>query len=105
MGHLHGLIAGVLAVLLLGANNAPSVLLTGELTLVRVWAAVLAIALNMLLGFLLKASHPPAAATTLLFALGGLKPTVHDGLTVTIGVLIIAVLGEGVRRFRLGQIK
>lgn len=101
MGHLHGLVAGIIAVLLLGASAAPPVLSTGELTPVRVWAAVLAVALNMLSGFVLKASHPPAAATTLLVALGGFKPTWQDAVTVMIGVLIVAIVGEALRRFRL----
>ena len=47
-------------------------------------------------------SHPPAAATALLVALGGFKPTVRDTLTVIIGVLIVAKIGEVVRRVRLG---
>lgn len=101
VGHLCGLAAGLLAVMVLGAATAPPVLATGELTPVRVWASVLAIALNMLLGFLLKASHPPAAATTLLISLGGFKPTVSDATQVVIGVLIVASVGEILRRIRL----
>lgn len=101
VGHLHGLVAGLFAVLILGANLAPPVLSTGELTPVRVWASVLAIGLNMLFGFLLKASHPPAAATTLLVSLGGFKPTWQDVITIVLGVLIVAITGELLRRFRL----
>jgi hypothetical protein len=55
----------------------------------------------MLLGFILKASHPPAAATTLLVALGGFKPTWQDAATVMIGALIVAIVGEMLRRFRV----
>ncbi|MUG91415.1 hypothetical protein F7734_02485 [Scytonema sp. UIC 10036] len=95
MGHLLGLSAGFLAVVLLGARDAPAVLSTNQLVPVRVWASVLAIALNMLGVLFLRASHPPAAATTLLVALGGFKPTVQDALTIMIGVLIIATIGEG----------
>lgn len=100
VGHLSGLAAGLLAVALLGAATAPPVLSTGELTPVRVWASVLAIALNMLLGFVLKASHPPAAATTLLVSLGGFKPTISDVTHVIIGVLIVAIVGEILRQVR-----
>lgn len=103
VGHLLGLGAGLLAVTLLGTGDAPPVLSTNQLTPVRVWGAVLAIALNMLGGLLLRASHPPAAATTLLVAFGGFKPTVHDTLTVIVGVLIVATVGEGLRRIRLGK--
>lgn len=105
VGHLCGLLSGILAVLLLGATTAPSVLSAHELTPVRVGASVLAIALNMLTGLILKASHPPAAATTLLVALGGFKPTVQDSLTVMIGVSIVAIAGEVLRRFRLGELR
>ncbi|GAA6619515.1 HPP family protein [Scytonema sp. NUACC26] len=103
VGHLLGLGAGLLAVKLLGADNAPSVLGTAQLAPVRVWAAVLAGMLNMLAGLLLNASHPPAAATTLLVALGGFKPNLHSVVIIIIGVLIVAVGGEMLRRFRLRQ--
>lgn len=103
VGHLIGLGTGLLAVFVFHANTAPSVLGTGEMTGVRVGAAVLAVTLNMLLGILLHASHPPAAATTLLVSLGGFKPTIHDALTIVSGVVIVAVVGEGFRRWRLQQ--
>jgi CBS-domain-containing membrane protein len=103
--HLHGLVAGFLAVWLLQANAAPAVLSNGDLTAPRVWASVLAVALNMLFGFLLKASHPPASATTLLIALGGFKPTFHDALTIMIGVIILAIAGELLRQIRLGRLQ
>lgn len=101
VGHLLGLGSGLLAVALFGANQAPSVLTTGALTTPRVWAAVLAVILNLFLVLLLKASHPPAAATTLLVALGGFKPTLHDVITVIMGVLIVATAGEILRQVRL----
>ena len=103
VGHLIGLCTGLLAVFLFQANTTPSVMGTGEITRVRVAAAVLAVTLNMLFGILLHASHPPAAATTLLVSLGGFKPTIHDSLTIVIGVIIIAVVGEGFRQWRLQQ--
>jgi CBS-domain-containing membrane protein len=103
VGHLIGLCTGLLAVFLFHANTAPSVMGTGEITGARVAAAVLAVTLNMLFGILLKASHPPAAATTLLVSLGGFKPTLHDILAILIGVAVIAIAGEGFRRWRLQQ--
>jgi hypothetical protein len=48
----------------------------------------------------LKASHPPAGATTLLVALGALK-TQTDLVNAAIGILAIAVFGEILRRLRL----
>lgn len=101
VGHFLGLGAGYLSVALLGAQTAPAVLLTHQLTSIRVGAAVLAVTLNMLGGLLLKASHPPAAATTLLVALGGFEMNVHGALTVVAGVIIVATAGEALRRIRL----
>jgi hypothetical protein len=101
MGHLLGLAAGFLSVALLHAAAAPPVLSTHHLTAVRVWAAALAVGLNMLGGILLNASHPPAAATTLLVALGGFEMTLQGTLTVVAGVIIVAIAGEALRRVRL----
>ena len=64
---------------------------------VGVWAAVLSAVLTMLGLSLLKASHPPGAATMLRVALGGFDPNWHTAVTIVAGVLIRAVLGEGVR--------
>jgi hypothetical protein len=49
---------------------------------------------------LLRASHPPAAATTLLVALGSMQ-TVDKALKIFIGILILVVLGEAVRQLRV----
>ena len=100
VGHLVGLASGVAAVLLLGADEAPGVLATGELVPVRVGAAVLSGVLTMLGLGLLRASHPPAAATMLLVALGGFPPTWTSAGTILAGVLILALLGEGARALR-----
>ena len=48
-------------------------------------------------------THPPAAATTLLVALGGFKTTTHDALTAIFGVVFVATVGEMLRRDRLGK--
>ncbi len=56
------------------------------------------------MGIALRASHPPASATTLLIALGGFQPTVHDLLTIVIVVCIVALIGEFLRRVRLGRV-
>ncbi|MBI3803108.1 MAG: HPP family protein [Nitrospirae bacterium] len=66
-------------------------------------AAVLATGLMLLGVLLLRASHPPAAATTLLVALGGFKVSLHTLTVVVSGVLIVALVGEGLRRLRLGS--
>lgn len=100
VGHLIGLGAGLLAVVLLGASNAPAPMATGQLVPVRVGASVLAAVLAMPALALLRASHPPAAATMLLVALGGLPPTARTVASVAAGTLILATLGIGSRALR-----
>jgi hypothetical protein len=100
VGHLVGFAAGAVAVLLLVDPGAPSVLADKELVPGRVWAAALSGVLTMLGLSLLKASHPPAAATMLLVALGGIAPTWRGAGLVVAGVLIVAGIGEGVRYLR-----
>ena len=100
VGHLVGLAAGMAAVLLLGASDAPSVLADKEMVQVRVGAAVLSGALTMLGLSLLRASHPPAAATMLLVSLGGIGTSWRGVGVFAVGVLIVAILGEGVRFLR-----
>ena len=102
-GHLGGLAAGFLAVVATGAVDAPVVLQTGVLTTPRVMAAVIAVALTVLLGIVLRASHPPAAATTLLVALGSVA-TLDRAIAVAAGVLLLAAGGELLRRMRLERI-
>lgn len=104
VGHLVGIAAALFAVSVVGAVNAPPVLPTHHLTAVRVWAAVIAITLDRLFAMMLKATHPPSAATTLLIALGLLRTTRHDVLVVVAGVLIVAVFGEVIRWFRFGAL-
>jgi CBS-domain-containing membrane protein len=87
-------------VALLHADRTPPVVSTGILTVLRVLAAALAVALTLAVSTLLRASHPPAAATTLLVALGSFQ-TRNDALTVIVGVLILAVLGEIARQIRI----
>jgi hypothetical protein len=45
----------------------------------------------------LKAQHPPAAATTMLITLDGLKPDWETVLAIVVGVLLVATLGEAAR--------
>jgi hypothetical protein len=101
-GHLVGLAAAIAAVMALGAQTAPNPMETGELSAVRVAAATVAILLTASGMILVRASHPPAAATTLLVALGAIAgpPAI---LATIVGVLIVAIAGELVRRYRLDR--
>ncbi|MFL5755152.1 MAG: HPP family protein [Chloroflexota bacterium] len=100
VGHLGGLIAAVVGLLVFGAFGAPTLFADKVLDPGRAGASVLAIALTVLVGILARASHPPAAATVLLVTLGGIR-TFEDGLNLVIGVVIVTALGELVRRIRL----
>jgi CBS-domain-containing membrane protein len=97
-GHLSGLAAGYVAVYVTGAVHAHSVTGADKLTMVRIMAASLAILLSMLLQHAVKARHPPAEATTLLIALGAMEPTIRSAFILFIGILLVTLLGEGVRR-------
>ena len=103
VGHLLGIAAGVAAVLILAASAEPSVLASHQLFPRRVWASGLAIALTLLFQLLLRANHPPAAATTLLITLGGFGTSSKDITVIVVGVLIVAIAGELLRRLRLAQ--
>jgi hypothetical protein len=100
VGHLIGLMMGFVAVAVCAASTLPSPLLDHVLTLPRVWASALALLLTLLAALLLKTSHPPTGATTLLVALGAIRTT-EDAINAAIGVFLIASLGEVLRRIRL----
>jgi hypothetical protein len=99
-GHLIGLGAGFLAIYLLHARMEPNVMAGGTVSAGRVWAAALAATLTTLLSLLLKAGQPAALATTLLVSLGAMQ-TGRDAVSIIAGTLILIVIGEPVRRFRL----
>jgi CBS-domain-containing membrane protein len=103
VGHSIGLSSAFLVVILLKADHAPPALSADEIAPVQVMAATISIGLAMFLMRLCHASHPPAAATTLLIALGSFKPTVRDAVIIMTGVLIVALIGEGIRWIRLRQ--
>jgi CBS-domain-containing membrane protein len=99
VGHAIGILGGFAAVALTGAASAPTVLGDHQLVAVRVLAAAIAMAITILGCELARASHPPAAATTLLVALGSIA-TLQQSLVVLTGVLFLAVMGEVLRIVR-----
>jgi hypothetical protein len=99
VGHTGGLLGGFAAVALFGAASAPTVLGDHQLVPVRVATAALAIGVTIALGFILRASHPPAAATTLLVALGSIA-TADQALLVLGAVVVTAAVGELLREVR-----
>ena len=104
VGHLCGLVAGFLGVWLANAWAQPVAMVDHVLTPPRVLASVVAIALTVLVGALLRASHPPAAATTLLVSLGSLR-TIEDSVSLMSGVVVLAIVAALLRDLRLPRVR
>jgi CBS-domain-containing membrane protein len=100
VGHLIAVASGFLVVALIGADDAPSLFVTHHLVGIRVLASAVALGLAIAGELLLRASHPPAAATVLLITLGGFSVSVHSAVTIMVGVVLLALLGEPLRRLR-----
>jgi HPP family len=100
VGDLIGLGEGFLALSVLNAWSGPNVLATGNVSSVRLGAAIIAVILTTFFTLVLKAGQSAALATTLLVSLGSVQ-TKQDALAIIAGVLLIAALGEPIRRFRV----
>ncbi|HEU4697813.1 MAG TPA: HPP family protein [Gemmatimonadales bacterium] len=101
VSHVVGMAAAFFAVWLFGVADAPSVFAAHAVSAGRVGAAVLAVALGTYLEMRLHAHHAPAAATTMLVALGSFPATLHSALMIVVGVLVVAAAGEAGRRLHL----
>ncbi len=95
VGHAIGASAGFAALFLCGAQHMPSALTAEATPISRVAATALAVGLTVALQLKLEAKHPPAAATTMLVTLGGLKPEWRTVWALVIGVGLVAGLGRG----------
>lgn len=91
IGHFVAVVAGGISLAIFGLLDDPSVLVEG-VTLARVGAAALSVALVGAVLLLLRASHPPAGATVLIVSLGLLK-TPGEMLALMAGVVILTVVG------------
>lgn len=100
VGHLAAIGCAYLALLILNATGAPSVLVAAKISLPRVWASALGLAMLSLVQPQLKAYHPPAAATLLLVTFGAYRMTGRTPLALMAGVVLVAVLGELLNRLR-----
>ncbi len=103
VGHFVAIGSGFTAVALLGAWNAPIVNAHSAIATVRLWTAVIAVVLTVFLNLLLRSGQPAALATALLISLGPFQ-TAYSALWLTVGVLIVAVIGEPIRRIRLNAL-
>jgi CBS domain-containing membrane protein len=91
IGHTVGVLAGALSLAIFGLLHSPSVYVAG-ITVGRVCAIALAVALTGGVLRMLRAAHPPAGATTIIVA-SGLLHTPRQMLDVLIGVLLLTIAG------------
>lgn len=94
VGHLVGVAAGYLALVVTGLTDHPPALDEG-LTGARVVAACLSVALTALVLQAVRCPHPPAGATTLIVSLG-LLARPGQLVTVLLSVLLVTVVAAGV---------
>jgi len=98
VGHFIALGAGFLSLWLLDAWNSPKVAMAGFVASPRIWASVVAVVITTAVTLALRASQPAALSTTLLISLGSMQRG-RDAGAIVIGVLLLAVLGEPVKRY------
>jgi CBS-domain-containing membrane protein len=99
VGHLSALLCAWLVVVLVGASGTSGSM--AEISVARVWASAMAIAVMTLVQPPLRAFHPPSAATALLVTLGAYHLTWKNSLSMMGGVVIVALMGEWFQRIRL----
>jgi CBS-domain-containing membrane protein len=99
-GHAIGVIAGFAALYLFGAQATPTVIGGASLCWERVAATALAVAATVGAQSAVSAQHPPAAATTMLITLGGLRPGWGGVLSIAAGVSLVATFGAIVQFWR-----
>ena len=96
IGHLVAVLAGALSLALFGLLDDPSVLVEG-VTPARVGAGTLSLALTGTVLLLLRSSHPPAGATTLIVSLGFLQTPTEMAILLA-GVVLLTVVSFIVNR-------
>lgn len=101
VGHYVGIAAGLIGIAIFSLWTSPPVLVSHQLLPAWVGAAAIVIFLIIIINMFLRYSHPPAAATTLLVSLGAFRTTSQISALIA-GILIIAVVGELLRRIRTG---
>lgn len=91
IGHAVGILAAALSLAIFGLLDAPSAFDEG-VTLARVAAVALSVALTGGVLRLVRAAHPPAGATTIIVS-SGLLAEGDQMLAVAAGVLIVTAAG------------
>lgn len=98
-GHFIAVVAAFLAIYLTKAVHAPPLTESG-IALPRVWAAVVAATLTVLVTLIVRATQPAALSTPLLIALGTMQQW-RDGFFIMAAVLLMTALGIPIRKLRL----
>lgn len=96
IGHLVAILAGGLSLAGFGLLDDPSILVEG-VTLARALAGALSLALTGAVLILLRSSHPPTGATTLIVSLGFLQTPVEMAVLMA-GVVLLTVVGWMINR-------
>jgi CBS-domain-containing membrane protein len=96
LGHAIGIGCGYGALLLVGLEHAPPAMMTG-VDFARVMAAALSLAATGAVMILLKAAHPPAAATTLIISLGIVKEPVQLAV-IELAVALLTIQAIAINR-------
>ena len=96
IGHAVAILAGAFALTVFGLLDDGSVLQEG-VTLARAGAGALSVALTGAVLLLLRASHPPSGATTLILSLGFLQ-TPREMAMLMIGVAVLTAAGWAINR-------
>ena len=91
IGHSVGVAAAVLSLWIFGLLDAPSVYVTG-VSVARIGAIALAVALTGGVLRVVRSAHPPAGATTIIVA-SGLLAKPRQIADVLIGVLLLTIAG------------
>jgi hypothetical protein len=94
-GHLIGVLAGFLALVIFGLTTAPANLT--DVTAPRIGAVALSLCLTLSLMVWLSVPHAPAGATTLIVALGLLR-TPGQLTVLMIAVVLMIVQGIAINR-------
>src|ERR1700729_1694013 len=91
IGHSVGIAAGVVSLAIFGLLHSASVYVTG-VSVARIGAVALSVALTGGILRVLRSAHPPAGATTIIVA-SGLLHTPRQLADVIIGVLLLTIAG------------
>jgi CBS domain-containing membrane protein len=96
IGHAVAIGAGAFSLAAFGLLDDPSVLVA-NVTLARIGAGALSVALTGAVLLLLNSSHPPTGATTLIVSLGFLQ-TPPEMAALMAGVIVLTVVGWLINR-------